>query len=158
VTYRTAVKDGLATLSPQPGKTVNIAVCSTAGGLAHNISVAAKCCCDSVLRQCAANSEFSRRAGASLAYKSETSAKKILPVVERNGTAYERRSPDDWGVGIAESFFVDDGGDFSCQSSGAAVLVKDDYFVGLLHGLAIHGVERRKRAQVEDFQFRFPLY
>ena len=42
---------------------------------------------------------------------------------------------DDGAVEIVEGFFVDDGGDFSGEASGAGVLVEDDDFVCLLHRL-----------------------
>src|SRR5215472_19135887 len=60
---------------------------------------------------------------------------------------------DDGAVELVESFFVDDGGDLSGETSGTGVLVKDDDFVRLLHGL--HDgftVQRRNRTQVENFQ------
>ena len=72
---------------------------------------------------------------------------------ERDG-AVEAGDADDGAVEIVEGFFVDDGGDFSGEASGAGVLVEDDDFVGLLYrggdGFAIDGDER---AQVEDFDF-----
>jgi len=71
---------------------------------------------------------------------------------EWNGRV-ERGEAHDWAVEVVEGVFVDDGGDFSGEASGARVLVKNNDFVGLLHGgddcLAI---ERRDGAQVDDFQ------
>jgi hypothetical protein len=55
-----------------------------------------------------------------------------------NGTGgILRRDADDGAVEIVESFFVDDGGNFAGEASGAGVLVQDDDLVGLLHGCAI---------------------
>src|ERR1700723_3178713 len=65
-----------------------------------------------------------------------------------------RGDPDDWAIEIVEGFFVDDGGNFSGQSASARVLVKDDYFVRLLHRRGNRlAIERRDCAQVEDFDF-----
>src|SRR5579864_3239477 len=66
----------------------------------------------------------------------------------------EAGDADDGAVEVVEGFFVDDGGDFSGEASGAGMLVEDDDFVGLLHrlrdGFAVDGNER---TQVEDFDF-----
>jgi hypothetical protein len=65
----------------------------------------------------------------------------------------EAGDADDGAVEIVEGFFVDDGGDFSGEASGAGVLVEDDDFVGLLYGLRDgFAVERGEGAQVEDFE------
>ena len=61
---------------------------------------------------------------------------------------------DDGAVEIVEGFFVDDGGEFAGDASGAGVFVQEDDFVGLAHGLRDgFAVERGERAQVEDFGF-----
>src|SRR5205085_11235433 len=63
----------------------------------------------------------------------------------------ERSDADDRAVEIVESFFVDDGRDFSGQTPGTRMLVKDDYFVRLLDRFDYGGaIERRYRAQVDD--------
>ena len=59
---------------------------------------------------------------------------------------------DDGAVEIIEGFFIDDGCDFSGEASGTRVLVKDDDFVRLLHGLRDgFAIDRVECAQVEDF-------
>src|SRR4051812_16662791 len=60
----------------------------------------------------------------------------------------------DYGtVEVVEGFFVDDGGDFSGEASSAGVLVEDDDFVCLLHGLSDgFAIDRDQGAQVEDFE------
>ena len=66
----------------------------------------------------------------------------------------ERSQPDNRAIEIVERFFVDDRGNFSGQSPGARVFVKNDDFIGLLHGgRNRRAIERRDRAQVDDFDF-----
>src|SRR6267378_7032099 len=66
----------------------------------------------------------------------------------------ERRQTDDGAIEIVERFFVNDRGNFSGQTSGARVFVQNDDFVGLLYGGGNRlAIERRDRAQVEDFDF-----
>ena len=58
----------------------------------------------------------------------------------------------DGAVEVIEGFFIDDGGDFSGEASGAGVLVENDDFVGLLDRLGDgFAVERGDGAKVEDF-------
>ena len=77
---------------------------------------------------------------------------------ERN-RGVEAGDADDGAVEIVEGFFVDDGGDFSGEASGAGVLVEDDDLVRLLHGLRDgFAVERGDGAQVEDLDDRFLLW
>src|ERR1700685_4594649 len=59
---------------------------------------------------------------------------------------------DDGAVEIVEGFFVDNGGDFTGEASGAGVLVQDDDFVRLLYRLRYgFAVERGDGAQIEEF-------
>ena len=51
---------------------------------------------------------------------------------ERDG-GVEAGDADDGAVEVVEGFFVDDGGDFAGEASGAGVLVEDDDFIGLLY-------------------------
>src|ERR1700735_1467437 len=51
---------------------------------------------------------------------------------ERDGRV-EACDADDGAVEIVEGFFVDDGGDFAGEASGAGVFVEDDDFVRLLY-------------------------
>ena len=72
---------------------------------------------------------------------------------ERNGRI-QAGDADDGAVEVVEGFFVDDGGDFAGEASGAGVLVEDDDFVCLLYGLRDRfAIERGDGAQVEDFEF-----
>jgi len=69
---------------------------------------------------------------------------------ERDG-GVEACDADYGAVEIVEGFFVDDGGNFASQASGARVLVQDNDFVGFLHGLRNgFAIQRRDGAQVED--------
>ena len=61
------------------------------------------------------------------------------------------RNADDGAVEIIESFFVDDGGNFTGEASGAGMLVQDNHLVCLLHRLRDgFAIEWRDGAQVED--------
>src|SRR5579859_1500849 len=60
---------------------------------------------------------------------------------------------DDGAVEVVEGFFVDDGGDFSGEASGAGVLVEDDDLVRLLYRLRDgFPVERGDGAEVKDLE------
>jgi hypothetical protein len=59
---------------------------------------------------------------------------------------------NDRTIEIVEGFFIDDGGDFSGEASGAGVLVQNDDLIRLLDGLRDgFAIDGNERAQVEDF-------
>jgi len=65
----------------------------------------------------------------------------------------ERCKADNGSVKIVEGFFVDNGRNLSGESSRARMFVENDYFVRLPHGCGDRlAIERRNRAQVDDFQ------
>src|ERR1700676_1017080 len=73
---------------------------------------------------------------------------KLLLRRRKRNRRIERRQPDNGTIEIVECFFVNDRGNFSGQTSGARVLVQNDYFVGLLYGGGDRLlVERRDSAQ-----------
>ena len=76
---------------------------------------------------------------------------------KRDG-AVEAGDADDRAVEIAEGFFVDDGGDFSCEASSTGVLVEDDDFIRLLYRGAMASrssgeTVRRSRISKSIFSF-----